>query len=339
MLSFGVFVKLDRTAVSSKSFPISGRLHTLTEKPVVSLLYGKRSLKPVLTRGFDEVKLRTLHTRIFVCLLPTSDNVSDENEASLYKRDLEEGLLDGNFQALERTSQDTVDEDSISESDKESIYGDDVTKNIAPKWYLLQVTRGRERSVRDTLLSKAENTKMLNGRLLNVLVPCFKKVVLSPRGIPKVRMEPVFSGYVLVKLIMTDSAYRSIKETLFVVGFVSFGNKGKRKIIPEPLRDSEAEEILRKVEAKYPKSDLAFSVGDKVQVQTSEMNAYGIVSETEKECVKVACLLEGSAATVEATVDSLRLVKDEEFEAAVKEYIKSRQAKPRQTKKKKKKHN
>ncbi|GJQ09867.1 hypothetical protein GpartN1_g1658.t1 [Galdieria partita] len=335
MLNFAAFIKLDRTVVPCNSFQVSGCSYTLAKKPISRTLCIKRSLRPVFSNLSDKVKVKTVHTRICICSFPSYENSSDESGPSVYRSDLRQGFSDNNETAgeerLERAS-----EDAEAESVEESFYGDDAAKNVAPKWYLLQVTRGRERAVRDTLLSKAENSKILRDRLLNVVVPCAKKVVLLPSGIPKVRMEPFFSGYVLVKLILTDSAYRSIKQTLFVVGFVSFGNKGKRKSIPEPIRDSEVEEILRKVEVKYPESDVAFSVGDKVQVLTSETNAYGIVSEigSSNEYVKVACLLQGSAGTVEAKVESLRFVKDEEFEVAVKEYTKSRQAKPRQTKKK-----
>jgi len=339
LLSFAALVRLQHKAISFTGIDIHGRF--IKNNVPSRVLLRRRNFRPILSQGWNKVRLvrfissfnkfiftsclqKTCENETRACLVTSDGNSSDEQ--SVQAQYPEQDLSDSTKESAENNSQSEVEEDS----EKHLLFDDEAVENIPPKWYLLQVTRGRERAVRETLLSKAENTKMLRGRLLSVLVPWAKKVVLSPRGIPKVRMEPVFSGYVLVKLKLTDSAYRSIKETLFVVGFVSFSNRGKRKSLPEPLRESEAEEILRKAEPEQSRSELAVSVGDKVQVETDDINAYGIVSQVGSDYAKVECLLQGSAASVEAKIETLRPVSDEEFEVAVKNYLKSRQAKLRQ---------
>eukprot|EP00871_Galdieria_phlegrea_P000316 jgi/Galph1/1285/GphlegSOOS_G6080.1 len=203
---------------------------------------------------------------------------------------------------------------------------DEEIKNNPPQWYLLQVTRGKEKAVRDALLLKARNTRILRGRLIDVIVPLTRKVVLSSKGIPKVREEAIFSGYVLVKFILTDSAERLVRQTHFISGFVTSGKKERGKASPKPLKDSEVEEILQKAQSRQAVDAATEFLCMLVLISYDfQKDVYGVISEISNtfQYAKVACLLYGSPTSVEVPIESIKKVSDEEFEEAMKEYVKS----------------
>ena len=140
-----------------------------------------------------------------------------------------------------------------------------------------------------------------------VLVPT--EEVIEMRGGQKRRSErKFFPGYVLVQiethdegkaLKIDDESWHLVKETPKVMGFI--GGTADR---PLPIKDSEAEGILQRVQegAEKPRPKVLFEPGEMVRVIEGPFNDFnGVVEEVnyEKSRLRVAVLIFGRSTPVE----------------------------------------
>jgi transcriptional antiterminator NusG len=140
-----------------------------------------------------------------------------------------------------------------------------------------------------------------------VLVPT--EEVIEMRGGQKRRSErKFFPGYVLVQIEtdtdgkapkIDDESWHLVKETPKVMGFI--GGTADR---PLPIKDSEADQILQRVQegVEKPKPKVLFEPGELVRVTEGPFNDFnGTVEEVnyEKSRLRVAVLIFGRSTPVE----------------------------------------
>ncbi len=167
---------------------------------------------------------------------------------------------------------------------------------MAKRWYSVSVLSNFEKKIAEAIKTAVEE-KGLQDQIEEVLVPT-EEVIEVRRG-KKVTTERRFMpGYVLVRMEMTDEGYHLINSINRVTGFL--GSFGK----PMPMRDSEVEAILGRVEegVEAPRSTITFEVGEQVSVAEGAFEGFdGMVEEVDEanQRLKVSVSIFGRATPVE----------------------------------------
>lgn len=177
---------------------------------------------------------------------------------------------------------------------------------MAKRWYVVNAYSGFEHQVARSLKERIARAGM-EDRFGDVLVPT--EEIVEMRGGQKRKSErKFFPGYVLVQietsgegggLRIDDESWHLIKETPKVMGFV--GGTADR---PLPIKDSEADRILQRVQdgVEKPKPKILFEPGEMVRVIDGPFNDFnGTVEEVnyEKNRLRVAVLIFGRSTPVE----------------------------------------
>ena len=167
---------------------------------------------------------------------------------------------------------------------------------MAKRWYSVSVLSNFEKKVAEQIRA-AVVEKGLEEEIDEVLVPT--EEVLEIRRGKKVTSERRFMpGYVLVRMDMTDRGYHLITSINRVTGFL--GPQGK----PMPMRDSEVNQILNRVEEgeAAPRNLISFEVGEQVKVIDGPFDGFsGMVEEVDEHSsrLKVTVSIFGRPTPVE----------------------------------------
>ena len=177
---------------------------------------------------------------------------------------------------------------------------------MSKRWYVVHAYSGFEKSVQRALIERITRASMQD-KFGQVLVPV--EEVIEMRGGQKRKSErKFFPGYVLVQILthqdakttrIDDESWHLIKETSKVMGFI--GGTADR---PLPIKDSEAEVILQRVQdgVEKPRPKVLFEPGELVRVTEGPFNDFnGSVEEVnyEKSRLRVAVLIFGRSTPVE----------------------------------------
>jgi transcriptional antiterminator NusG len=177
---------------------------------------------------------------------------------------------------------------------------------MAKHWYVVHAYSGFEHAVSRSLKDRIARAGM-EAKFGEVLVPT--EEVIEMRGGQKRRSErKFFPGYVLVQiethdegkaLKIDDESWHLVKETPKVMGFI--GGTADR---PLPIRDSEAEGILQRVQegVDKPRPKVLFEPGEVVRVIDGPFNDFNGVVENvnyEKNRLQVAVQILGRSTPVE----------------------------------------
>jgi transcriptional antiterminator NusG len=177
---------------------------------------------------------------------------------------------------------------------------------MSKRWYVVHAYSGFENQVAKALETRIARFEM-HDRFGQVLVPT--EEVVEMRAGQKRKSERKFvPGYVLVQIETTDEAgipridnesWHLIKETPKVMGFI--GGTAER---PLPIRDSEADAILARVQegVDKPKPKVLFAPGEMVRVVDGPFNDFnGTVEEVnyERSRLRVAVMIFGRSTPVE----------------------------------------
>ena len=177
---------------------------------------------------------------------------------------------------------------------------------MAKRWYVVHAYSGFEHQVKRALVDRIARADM-GDRFGEVLVPT--EEVIEMRGGQKRKSErKFFPGYVLVQIETTgeggglridDESWHLIKETSKVMGFI--GGTADR---PLPIKDSEADQILQRVQegVEKPRPKVLFEPGELVRVTDGPFNDFnGTVEEVnyDKSRLRVAVLIFGRSTPVE----------------------------------------
>jgi transcription termination/antitermination protein NusG len=157
------------------------------------------------------------------------------------------------------------------------------------KWYVLRVVSGQEKKVKSYLETEIARQK-LEDYIPQVLIPS-EKVYEMRGGKKRVRERNFFPGYVLVSANLNHGeAHHIITSIPGVIGFLGSSDGGASKT-PVPLRQSEINRILGKVEETdqlEEKLDTPFIVGESVKVMDGPFSGFtGVVEEVFEERKKL----------------------------------------------------
>lgn len=174
------------------------------------------------------------------------------------------------------------------------------------RWYVVHAYSGFEQQVARSLKERIARAGMENN-FGEILVPT-EEVIEMRSGQKRKSERKFFPGYVLVQIATTteenkiriaDESWHLIKETPKVMGFI--GGTAER---PLPIKDSEADVILRRVQegVDKPRPKVLFEPGELVRVTEGPFNDFhGNVEEVnyEKNRLRVAVLIFGRSTPVE----------------------------------------
>ncbi|MDW4551541.1 transcription termination/antitermination protein NusG [Defluviimonas sp. D31] len=167
---------------------------------------------------------------------------------------------------------------------------------MAKRWYSVSVLSNFEKKIAEQIKHSVAE-KGLEDEIDEVLVPT--EEVLEIRRGKKVTSERRFMpGYVLVHMEMTDRGYHLITSINRVTGFL--GPQGK----PMPMRDSEVNQILNRVEEgeAAPRNLIRFEIGEQVKVTDGPFDGFsGMVEEVDEDSnrLKVTVSIFGRPTPVE----------------------------------------
>lgn len=126
-------------------------------------------------------------------------------------------------------------------------------------WYAVHTIAGHENKVRDVLTRRAQVEGVWGLDIFEILIPTERE--MTTRGGKRYEIDrKVFPGYILVQMSMTDDAYKLVKSTSGVTGFVQSGNK------PVPLEEYEVRQIMTNLETSKEAPKIAWSKGDTIRV-------------------------------------------------------------------------
>ena len=177
---------------------------------------------------------------------------------------------------------------------------------MAKRWYVVHAYSGFEKQVAQALRERIVRAGM-DERFGDVIVPT-EEVIEMRSGQKRKSDRKFFPGYVLVQIATHDDngipridseSWHLIKETSKVMGFI--GGTAER---PLPIRDEEADVILRRVQdgSEKPRPKVLFEPGQLVRVTDGPFNDFNGVVESvnyEKNRLQVAVQILGRSTPVE----------------------------------------
>lgn len=164
------------------------------------------------------------------------------------------------------------------------------------RWYIAQVQSGSENSAVKALNEKIERNKM-EDLFEEILVPTHE--VTEVKQGKRVQSEKkFFPGYIMLKMVMNEETWQTVRGIKRVTGFLSAQNK------PVPLSQKEADELIQglqdKAEGTAPVE--TFQVGDRVKVIGGAFASFSGTVEAvddEKQRLKVSVLVFGRPTQVD----------------------------------------
>lgn len=154
-----------------------------------------------------------------------------------------------------------------------------MAEDLKKEWYVVNCYAGQENRVKENLERRIE-TMGLQDTLFQVVVAEEKEVELKNGKLVE-KVNNLFSGYVLVQMIMTDEAWYIVRNTPGVTGFIGSSGKGAK---PFPISQEEVDNVLSRLGMKKNDVKVDFEVGDTVRILDGAFkNSQGKVSAIDKE--------------------------------------------------------
>lgn len=166
---------------------------------------------------------------------------------------------------------------------------------MARAWYAVHTISGHENKVKEVLTKRATIEGLWNFDIFEILIPTEQEMT-TRAGKRTVVDRKVFPGYILVQMYLTDEAFKLIKSTTGVTGFVQSGNK------PIPLEDSEVRRIQDNLLQSQETPKVAFQKNDIIRVIEGPFaDSQGRIEEVnpDREKLKVMITIFGRDTPVE----------------------------------------
>jgi transcriptional antiterminator NusG len=167
------------------------------------------------------------------------------------------------------------------------------------KWYVVHTYSGYENKVKNDIHNAVENRK-LQDFIFDVKIPTEKVIEIKDDKKREVERK-IFPGYVMIKMIMTDDSWFTVRNIRGVTGFVGPGSK------PVPL----SEEEVSRLGVEVKEYILNFAVGDSVKVADGYLEGFiGVVDaiEPENNIVHVTVSMMGKDVPVELELDQVEAI-------------------------------
>ena len=142
---------------------------------------------------------------------------------------------------------------------------------LKKEWYVVNTYAGQENRVKENLERRVK-TMGLEDSLFQIVVA-----------------EDLFSGYLLVQMIMTDEAWYVVRNTPGVTGFIGSSGKGAK---PFPVAQEEVDAVLRRLGRQDVNVQVDFEVGDRVEITNGAFkNSEGVIEAMDEEKKEATVLL------------------------------------------------
>lgn len=184
------------------------------------------------------------------------------------------------------------------------------------KWYVLRAVAGQERKVKSYLENEIVRQN-LQDFVSQILIPA-EKVLEMRNGKKKIREKSFFPGYILIQAnVEHGETLHAIYSIPGVIGFLG-GSKSNPEKKPVPLRESEVNRILGRVDESENSEfrlENPFMKGEVVKVMDGPFNGFsGTVEEVfdERKKLNVMVKIFGRNTPLElnyAQVEKLQTVK------------------------------
>lgn len=156
--------------------------------------------------------------------------------------------------------------------------------NPNAKWYVVHTYSGHENKVAATLKQRIES-EHLKDQILEILVPMQDKIEIKGGKKAEVK-EKLFPGYILVKMVLNDVSWLTVRTTPGVTAFVGMGNK------PTPISDAEVATIVKFTKEQTPLYKQVFAADDTVKIVDGPFAEFiGKVDSVDSERGKVKVLV------------------------------------------------
>ena len=147
-------------------------------------------------------------------------------------------------------------------------------------WYVVHTYSGYENKVKKNLEHRILSHD-ISDRIFRVEVPTVEEIEIKG-GQRRPVERKIYPGYVLVQMVMDEESWYVVRNTPGVTGFVGMGNK------PTPLPPSEADNILKMMQATAPKVKMTLQPGQAVKIVDGPFADFeGIVDNINQEKGKV----------------------------------------------------
>lgn len=159
-----------------------------------------------------------------------------------------------------------------------------VAKSDQALWYVVHTYSGHERKVAAAL--KQRITSMgLDDKILEIIVPT-RNIVTVRQGKKEDVQEKIFPGYLLIRMILGDETWLTVRTTQGVTAFVGAGNK------PTPISEKEVEAIRKFMQLEAPKYKTTFSAGEAVKIVDGPFTDFlGSIETIDEDRGKVRVLV------------------------------------------------
>lgn len=158
---------------------------------------------------------------------------------------------------------------------------------LKKEWYVVNTYAGQENRVKENL-ERRINTMGLQDNLFQIVVAEETEVEYK-NGKPVEKTKNLFSGYLLVQMIMSDEAWYAVRNTPGVTGFIGSSGKGAK---PFPVPQEEIEAVLRRLEIVDTNVSVGFQVGDRVEILKGAFkDSEGTVEKMDDEKQEATVLL------------------------------------------------
>ncbi len=174
---------------------------------------------------------------------------------------------------------------------------------MAARWYVVHTFAGYEGKVKANIEKQIE-TYSLQDHIEQVLLPTEETVEIKGTERKSVRKK-IFTGYLFIKMDLTDDVWYIIRNTSGVTGFVGDGTR------PTPLSDKEVSFILKRMGIEAPRLAVQFSEGEGVRIIYGPFaNFKGTVKfiDLNKEKIVVLLNIFGRETPVELDFDQVEKI-------------------------------
>ena len=171
------------------------------------------------------------------------------------------------------------------------------------KWYVVRAVSGQEKKVKSYLETEIARNKM-EAFIPEVLIP-MEKVYEMRNGKKKIRERNFFPGYILISADFSNGeTLHTVKSVPGVIGFFTNARNSNDQI-PSPLRQSEVNRILGKVDEASEvdvQVEQSFLIGESVKVMDGAFTGFsGNIQEVfeDKKKLNVIVKIFGRSTPVE----------------------------------------
>lgn len=179
-----------------------------------------------------------------------------------------------------------------------------ITKSDDPraKWYVVHTYSGHEARVMAALRQRIETMHLLD-RILEILIPTQEQIQIRAGKKHNVT-EKIFPGYILVRMILDDNSWLTVRTTQGVTGFVGVGNK------PTPIADEEVVTIQKFMSMEAPKYRAKFTTSEAVKIIDGPFSEFlGSIESIDEERGKVRVLVSIFGRETPVELDFLQIKK------------------------------